>query len=166
MHSASIGVAAILAVAVLLLGGGRTAAPAGDERGVIGALLDDFHDAAAKADFARYFGHFHEDGVFLGTDATERWSVASFKSYAKPHFDAGTGWSYTPTQRHVDLSDDARFAWFDELLDNAKYGVARGTGALVRTDAGWRIVQYNLTFPIPNDLAPELTARIRGVEAR
>ena len=39
----------------------------------IGRELDDFHDAAAHADEARYFGHFAAGAVFLGTDATERW---------------------------------------------------------------------------------------------
>jgi ketosteroid isomerase-like protein len=166
MQKVSICVAAVLGLAVLILAGAESSERTGDDRAAISALLDDFHGAAAEADFVRYFGHFHRDGVFLGTDASERWSVADFKAYAKPHFDAGTGWSYTPTQRNIDLTADARFAWFDELLDNAKYGQARGTGALVRTDAGWRIVQYHLTFPIPNELAPELTARIRGEEAR
>jgi hypothetical protein len=32
---------------------------------------------------------------------------------------------------------------------------------LVRTGRGWRISQYNLTIPIPNDLAGEFTARIK-----
>src|SRR5271168_3840018 len=58
------------------------------------ATLDDFHAAAAAADEARYFGHFAADGVFLGTDATERWTVDAFRAYAKPHFDAGRGWAY------------------------------------------------------------------------
>src|SRR6516162_8245242 len=48
--------------------------------------LDDFHDAAAHADEARYFGHFAPDAVFLGTDATERWDLAAFGEYAHPHF--------------------------------------------------------------------------------
>ncbi|MDG1707972.1 MAG: hypothetical protein P8H03_04380, partial [Emcibacteraceae bacterium] len=38
-----------------------------DEKAII-AVLDDFHDAAAKADKDRYLGHFTEDGAFLGTD--------------------------------------------------------------------------------------------------
>jgi hypothetical protein len=38
---------------------------------------------------------FAPDGIFIGTDATERWTVAEFKAYAKPHFDKGRGWTYT-----------------------------------------------------------------------
>ena len=39
------------------------------------AVLDDFHAAAAASDEARYFDHFSAEGVFLGTDATERWTL-------------------------------------------------------------------------------------------
>jgi hypothetical protein len=33
---------------------------------------------------------------------------------------------------------------------------------LIRTSDGWRIAQYHLTIPIPNDLAAELTTRIKA----
>lgn len=38
---------------------------------------------------------------------------------------------------------------------------------MLERDAGgaWRIVHYSLTFPIPNELAPEFTRRIRELEA-
>ena len=41
-----------------------------------------------------------------------------------------------------------------------------GDGVLVLTDGVWRIVQYNLTFPIPNDLAKEFSEKIREYESR
>jgi hypothetical protein len=34
----------------------------------------------------------------------------------------------------------------------------------VLTDGGWRIAQYHLTFPIPNELSAEFTARIKDLE--
>ena len=37
-------------------------------------LLDNFHSAASKAQFNEYFATFTPDGVFIGTDATERWT--------------------------------------------------------------------------------------------
>jgi hypothetical protein len=43
----------------------------------IAAVLDDWHQAASVADEARYFGYFAPNGVFMGTDATERWTVAA-----------------------------------------------------------------------------------------
>lgn len=53
-------------------------APIPLETKAINAVLDDFHDAAAKADGDRYFKHFAPRAIFLGTDATERWSVDEF----------------------------------------------------------------------------------------
>ncbi len=128
----------------------------------IAAVLDDFHDAAADADFDRYFAHFTTDGVFIGTDATEHWTTDEFRVYAKPSFDAGRGWTYVPRVRHVYLSPDGSTAWFDEILDNAGLGETRGTGVLVRLDGRWKVAQYHLTVPVPNDLVGRVVEMIRG----
>ena len=84
----------------------------------INKVLDDFHKAASEADGKRYFGHFSKNGVFIGTDARERWTVKEFKAYADPHFSKGKGWTYTSTKRNVDVSSDGKTAWFDEILEN------------------------------------------------
>jgi len=133
----------------------------------IGVVLDQLHAAAAKADGATYFGLYTPDAVFIGTDATERWTVPQFRAYAQPYFSQGKGWTYVPRDRHVTLAPaECRcVAWFDELLDSKSYGLARGTGALVKTPDGWRVTQYALTFPIPNDVADEVTERIKAFEA-
>ena len=139
----------------------------GEEEGAsktIAGVIDDFHDAAAKADGARYFGNMTEDAVFLGTDATERWPRAEFEAFARPYFDEGKGWTYTTTQRHVHVESTGSLAWFDELLDNASYGTCRGSGVLRREGDRWRIAQYNLSIPIPNPLARNFVARIRAHE--
>jgi len=128
----------------------------------INVALDDFHDAAAKADGPRYFGHMTDDAVFIGTDPDERWPVAKFRRFAEPYFDRGTAWTYVRTRRHVRLAPGADVAWFDELLDNAKYGVCRGTGVLERGDGEWRIAQYCLTIPIPNDVAGDVVEMIQS----
>lgn len=125
-----------------------------------GAMLDDFHDAAAKADEDRYFAHFHPRGLFLGTDASERWTLEEFKAFAMPYFQRETAWTYQPRGRQIDVSEDGQWAWFDEALVNVKYGRCRGTGTLRRVAGQWRIVQYHLTMPIPNDLALETASRI------
>lgn len=129
------------------------------------ATLDALHAAAAAADEARYFGLFAPDGVFLGTDASERWTVEQFRAYARPHFDAGRGWTYTVVERHVDLDAPGGYAWFHERLRNAKLGECRGTGVLRREGAAWKVVQYDLTIPIPNALAVEVAERIRQHES-
>ncbi len=56
-------------------------------------------------------------------------------------------------------------AWFDEALDTPNMGPCRGSGVLVRAGDTWRIAQYNLSVPIPNDLVDEFTKRI-GEEAK
>ena len=52
------------------------------------------------------------------------------------------------------------------MLWNDTYGVCRGTGVLVLTEEGWRIAQYHLTFPIPNELSAEITARIKEFQEK
>ncbi len=134
------------------------------ENEAVAQVLDDFHRAASEADSDRYFGHFATHGIFLGTDATERWTVESFKGYAKPYFDQGRGWTYTATERHVYLSDDGLTACFDERLANESFGECRGSGVLVMDDGRWKIAQYNLTIPVPNDLAYDLVEMIRALD--
>jgi hypothetical protein len=128
----------------------------------IGRLLDHFHRAASAARFDDYFGLFAPDGVFIGTDASERWTVDQFKAYARPHFDQGRGWTYLVRERHVNVSSDGRHASFDELLDNARLGRCRGTGVVRLIGADWKIEQYHLAIPIPNELADAVVHRIRG----
>ena len=132
---------------------------AGPDRGLVTHVLDDFHKAASDADEARYFGHMAADAVFIGTDATERWNRAAFRDYAHPHFAAGKGWTYVPRDRHIQIHGDV--AWFDELLDNAKYGECRGTGVLRKEGGTWKIVQYSLSIPIPNAVAGDVMKMIR-----
>jgi len=135
------------------------------ETAAVSTVLDAFHAAAAKADEEAYFALLAPNGVFLGTDATERWDKAAFQAFAHPYFAKGKAWTFTPHDRHVDFSRDGRVAWFDELLDSATYGECRGSGALEKMDGGWRITQYNLSIPLPNDLAKEFVARIRAAKA-
>lgn len=123
-------------------------------------ILDALHHLVSEGHFDEYFELFTVDAIFLGTDATERWSIDDFKAYAEPH--AGQGWTYTVTERHIYLSDSAQTAWFDERLNNETLGECRGSGVLVRTDDGWKIAQYNLTIPIPNDLANDVVEMIRN----
>lgn len=134
----------------------------------INSALDQLHDAASKADGGRYFKLFTNDAVYIGTDAAERWSIAEFRAFAEPYFAKGTGWTYKPRSRHITIADIRCrcVAWFDELLDSQSYGTSRGTGVLVLKNGSWKISQYALTFPIPNDLAKGMTAEIRAFEAK
>ena len=69
----------------------------------VARVLDDWHAAAAAADESRYFGHFAEGAVFLGTDATERWTVEEFRRYAHPYFAKGKAWTFRAVSRHLYL---------------------------------------------------------------
>lgn len=125
-------------------------------------VLDNLHDAAAKADWDRYFALYTKDGIFLGTDVSERWTIDQFKGYAS----GSKGWIYTKRERHTAITPDKNTIWFDEVLNSAKYGTSQGSGLLVRTESGWRIAQYHLTFPMPNDLAGDFTAKIKKFEGK
>jgi ketosteroid isomerase-like protein len=158
--------AALLAIALLMTGCVAPAQPgprAGEDvPAAVGAVLDALHAAASRADAETYFALFAPEAVFLGTDATERWTIEQFRDYAMPYFSRGQGWTYVPTARHVFACETGDVAWFDERLANDKYGEVRGSGVLVRGPQGWRIAQYNLSLPVPNELAGDLVARIRA----
>jgi SnoaL-like domain len=124
--------------------------------------LDDFHDAAAHADEARYFGHFAPEAVFLGTDATERWDLAAFRAYAHTRFASGHGWVYHPQRRAIAFASDGTVAWFDEDLMGEHAGPTRGSGVLVESGGRWLIAQYNLTFTIPNERFDDLRKMLGG----
>ncbi len=127
----------------------------------VARVLDDWHAAAAQADEERYFGHFAVGGVFLGTDGAERWTVPAFRSYAHPHFAKGKAWTFRATRREITFAGEA--AWFDEDLDTPNLGPARGSGVLVRDEHGiWKIAQYNLSVPIPNERFKEVKALIES----
>jgi hypothetical protein len=130
----------------------------------VAAALDDWHAAAAAADETRYFGHFAPEAVFLGTDATERWTVDEFRRYAHPYFAKGKAWSFRAVSRHVAFSKDGSVAWFDEALDTPNLGPSRGSGVLVWTPGGWKITHYDLSVPIPNDLMKDVKERIEQYE--
>ena len=128
----------------------------------VARTLDSLHDAAATADEDRYFAILPDDAVFLGTDASERWTGAEFRAFAMRYFERDSAWTYVPLRRHVTLAEGGDTAWFDEVLDNAGYGNCRGSGVLVRRGARWVLRQYNLTVPVPNELLDDVAARIRS----
>jgi hypothetical protein len=126
-------------------------------------VLSNFHNAAANAKFDEYFDSFGANAVFLGTDVSERWTVEQFKSYVAPHFAKGKGWTYTAEVRHISFPPQSEnLAYFDEVLKSESYGTARGSGVLAKEAGGWKILQYNLSFPIPNELAKRFTDEIKA----
>ena len=125
--------------------------------------LDLLHTAASNADLETYFSLFSaSNGTFLGTDLQERWTIPEFYLYAKPYFDQGQGWTYTPISRNITYHN-SYIAWFDEILQNDRFGSARSTGVVVREDDAhpWKIAQFHLTVPIPNHLMDTVVGIIK-----
>lgn len=116
----------------------------------INQSLDNWHKAAAEADFQNYFDAMTDDAIFIGTDATEYWNKENFKTFAKPFFDKGEAWNFTPLERHIFLSKDKKMAWFDETLDTWMK-ICRGSGVLVFQKGTWKIKHYVLSMTIPNE---------------
>ena len=113
--------------------------------------LDAWHAAAAASDEATYFALMTPDAIFLGTDATERWTRDEFQAYAHRPFSEGHGWNMHATRRDV-VMVSTQLAYFDEDLDAINLGPARGSGVLLRDAQGqWRIAHYNLAITVPND---------------
>ncbi|PMG41894.1 nuclear transport factor 2 family protein [Shewanella sp. 10N.286.52.B9] len=121
------------------------------------SILDQLHQNASQANWDSYFSLYHQQAVFLGTDATERWDMQQFAGYARPT----DGWHYEVSSRQLLQFDNTIV--FDELLESASYGLCRGTGALQLTDDGWKIIQYHLSIAVPNDNA-KAVARLIGAK--
>ena len=149
-------------IVIIFTGYSIMAAQSDSDVTIVGEVLDSFHAAAAEGDWDSYFALMNEDGVFLGTDASERWTKEEFQAYAS----GSSGWIYRSAERHINLTPDGNTAWFDEILDSASYGTARGSGVLIRTGSGWEVSQYHLTFPIPNELVDELIESIKSFNNR
>ena len=151
-------------VAALIAAFASQAAPASTPEAEIGAVLDQLNVASTAADTETYFGLYTPDARFIGTDRNERWTIDAFRAYATPVFATGRGWTYVPSDRVVTIADiDCRcVAWFDEQLANPSYGAARGSGVMRLTPDGWKIEQYVLSFPVPNDKAAAVIAVIKA----
>ena len=121
----------------------------------INITLNHWHQAAAAANFEDYFSDLTEDAIFIGTDATENWDKNAFKAFAKPYFDKGQAWNFTPIDRHIYFSEDGKTAWFDELLDT-HMKICRGSGVLIKIKNKWMIKHYVLSMTIPNENIDEV----------
>ena len=87
--------------------------------------------------------------IYLGTDASKRWTKAEFYEFCKPYFDKGKAWTFIPHKRTIYFNSAGNIAWFEENLDTWM-GICRGTGVLEYNKNKWKIVHYNLTVTIPN----------------
>lgn len=128
-------------------------------------VLNLFHQAAAEANYDQYIGLLADNAIYLGTDSGERWNKSEFSAFVKPYFNQGRGWLYQPLERHLSDTQINDIIFFDELLFNKNYGRCRGSGLLINTGQGWKILQYNLSIPIPNAIAGKVVDLIKDYRA-
>ncbi|MCB2221473.1 MAG: nuclear transport factor 2 family protein [Bacteroidetes bacterium] len=113
-------------------------------------LLTDWHNAAAVGNQDEYFNYLDDNSIYIGTDSTEIWTKDAFYEWATPHFEKEKTWTFVATHRDIYFSDDGLVAWFDELVDYGS-GTLRGSGVLQKRGNEWKIMQYVLSLPVPND---------------
>ncbi len=127
----------------------------------IDQMLTRFRNAAENADAKEYFGCLDKDGIFLGTDEKERFTLETLKATFEPYFVKGIGWKRDIKQRYIFVGPSNQIGWFEEHAQRENLGAMRTTGVVRKTDDGWKIVQYNVSFPVPNEVVSDVAAIIR-----
>lgn len=133
------------------------------EKQNITVILDDWHKAAAAANYEAYFGAMSEKSIFIGTDATENWNKNQFQAFAKPYFDKGKAWNFKAIERNIYFSEDGKMVWFDELL-STQMKICRGSGVLIQENGQWKIKHYVLSMTVPNDNVDEVVRIKSAIE--
>ena len=135
----------------------------GQKEAAIHAFIDNWHLAAARADAEVFFGSMSDNSIYIGTDATERWTKKEFVSFAKPYFDKGKAWDFKPYERDLHVTKNGKIVWFSELL-TTWMGVCRGSGVLVKSEKGWKIEQYHLSVTVPNDIINDFIKLVNNAQ--
>jgi hypothetical protein len=89
------------------------------------------------------------DCIYIGTDATEKWSKDEFRSFCKPYFEQKRTWNFKSLDRALTINGN-NTAWFYEILET-HMGTCRGSGILVFKNQEWKLKQYVLSLAIPNE---------------
>lgn len=148
---------------ILLFCGVITVSSAQPDTSKIHSFINTWHQAAAQANAQVFFGSISDNGIYIGTDASERWTKEEFIRFAKPYFDKGKAWDFKPYNRDLHVSNDGRYVWFSELL-TTWMGICRGSGILEKTSTGWKIHQYHLSVTVPNDLIKDFISLVDNFE--
>jgi hypothetical protein len=123
----------------------------------IDVILNQWHKDAAESNFDAYFEAMNADGVFVGTDALENWTVSEFKEFSKPFFEEKNTWNFKTLERNIYSDSGNNVVWFDELLDT-RMGICRGSGVLMKENKEWKIIHYVLSMAIPNESIKDVIA--------
>lgn len=117
-------------------------------------FIEKWHIVASEAKMETYFDMMSENAIYIGTDASERWTKKEFYQFCEPYFLKGKTWNFKPFDRHIYFSDDRKTIWFDELL-NTWMGVCRGSGVIVQENDKLKISHYHLSVTIKNEKVNE-----------
>ncbi len=120
----------------------------------VAEFITNWHKAAADANINSYFGMMSEDAIYIGTDASERWTKKEFFQFCEPHFSKGKAWDFKPYNRQINFSKDGKTIWFDELLETWM-GVCRGSGVIRNENNTLLITHYHLSVTIKNEKVKE-----------
>ena len=158
---------AAFALAGILAAACGRAAPApsdADFTARVNAFVNEWHDDAAHARPA-FFDKIASDGIYIGTDKTERWAREAFREWARPAFARPVAWAFTPLHRNVQFSPDRRFIWFDEQV-RSSMGILQASGVMRPATDSFEIVHYQLSIAVPNDAIPQVTGAIKAFETK
>lgn len=112
-------------------------------------IMDNWHHAAAVADADAFFGRMAEEGIYIGTDASERWLRDELREWSQAAFEREVAWKFEAFDRNWHfLSPDIVVG--DEKL-NTWMGVCRSTMVLKRVNGQWLIYHYQLSVTVPNE---------------
>ncbi|MEN0006525.1 MAG: nuclear transport factor 2 family protein [Bacteroidota bacterium] len=120
----------------------------------LNTFVNDWHQAAATANADAFFGAMTPDGIYIGTDATERWLRDELRDWAKAAFEREVAWDFKAVEREVYFSRDGRYAWWEESLDTWM-GICRGSGVVEKQEGQWKIKHYHLSVTVPNEKIKE-----------
>ena len=118
-------------------------------------LMNNWHLAASNTNSEAFFGFMAPDCIYIGTDATERWTKNEFVKFAEPYFAKGKAWDFKPIERQFYFSKNKKVAWFNETL-NTWMGVCRSSGVLEKSKGNWKLKHYHLSVAVPNDKMNQL----------
>ncbi|WP_372750852.1 nuclear transport factor 2 family protein [Labilibaculum sp.] len=138
----------LLIFGILFLSSCNASKPITDKN--VSDFIDLWHQAASNAELDTFFDMMSESSIYIGTDASERWSKKEFYEYCEPRFTENKTWHFKPYNRQIYLSKDQETIWFDELL-NTRMGICRGSGVVENINGELKISHYHLSVTIKNE---------------
>lgn len=143
-----------------------TVAPSTDAEVIarVNAFVDEWHADAAGARSA-FFDKLAPEGIYIGTDRSERWTRDELREWSRKYFARPSAWAFTPLVRHVTLGPERRVVWFDEQLASGM-GTLQSTGVLRAKGDGFEIVHYQLSLAVPNEVQPKVSETISAHRRR